>query len=76
MNKQLETTAAEQGKLVLDYEVQIRELGSQLALANECRSRLESQVDEIQTRTSMDSDERISKLQEDLQVGLGKMMFI
>jgi hypothetical protein len=68
LNKQMETAAADQSKLVIDYEVQIRELSSQLALVNESKSQLELEIEEIQRRTSMDTDERVSRLQDDIQV--------
>jgi chromosome segregation ATPase len=68
LNKQLETAAADQSKLVIDYEVQIRDLSSQLEQVNESKSKLELEIEEIQRRTLMDADERMTRLQDDLKV--------
>lgn len=68
MNKQLETTAADQSKLVIDYEVQIRDLSSQLEQVKVSKSKLELEIEEIQRRTLMDADERMTRLQDDLKV--------
>ena len=74
LNKQLESSSAEHSKLILDYEVQIRELNNQLTAANEAMTRLETQNEETRRRASMDVDERIGKLQDDLQVQLGNQL--
>ena len=48
--------------------MQIRELGTELALAAESKSKLESQINEIRVQSSMDNDERVTRLQEELTV--------
>jgi hypothetical protein len=68
LNKQLETAAADQSKLVIDYEVQIRDLSSQLEQVNGSKSKLELEIEEIQRRTLMDADERMTRFQYDLKV--------
>jgi len=61
--------------MVIEYEVQIRELGQQLTLANESALKLSSEVEEDSRQSSLDSDERIARLQDDLHVSNGIVCF-
>lgn len=68
LNKQREADTADQSKQIMDFEVQVRDLKSQISLVEESREKLELQIKEMENRSTMDSDERAAKLLEDLQV--------
>ena len=68
LSKQLESVTVSHSDEVIQLETRIQELTSELTLAAETRTRLETQCEESRQRAALDADEQSAQMQKELQV--------
>jgi len=68
LSKQLESVTVSHRDELTRLETRIQELTSELTLAAETRTRLETQCEKSRQRAALDADEQSAKIQQELQV--------